>query len=209
MSGHFIDLAQWSRREHFQLFRGSVQPFFSMTAEVDVTALRDRSDASGGPPFFLSALYATLTAANDIEAFRQRLQNGRVWVHDVVNLTSTILRSDDTFGFARFDMTDSFDEFVERGREEIARAKEVAPLRLPEGDDALIYHSTIPWVRFTAFTNAIGSASDSIPRIVFGKCTRNEGQYSMPVSVEVHHAVADGWDVAQFLTQLQQGLVGS
>lgn len=208
MSGHFIDIANWSRREHFELFRDAVQPFFSVTADVDVTALRGRSDADGGPPFFLSALYATITAANSTEAFRRRVQSGRVWVHDVVNLTSTILRRDDTFGFAQFDMTESFAQFVELGREEIARAKKVAPLRLPEGDDALIYHSTIPWVRFTAFTNAIGSATDSIPRIVFGKCTRDGSRWVMPVAVEVHHAVVDGLDVGRFFQQLQGRLDG-
>ncbi|HEX6250330.1 MAG TPA: CatA-like O-acetyltransferase [Gemmatimonadaceae bacterium] len=209
MSGHFIDLANWSRREHFELFRDAVQPFFGMTAELDVTALRQRAATPGGPPFFLSALYATLTAVNGNEAFRRRLQNGRVWVHDVVNLTSTILRGDDTFGFAQFDMTASFTEFVERGKDEIARARQIAPLRLPQGDDALIYHSTIPWVRFTAFTNAIGSATDSIPRIVFGRCSRAGTGYVMPVSVEVHHAVADGLDVARFLETLQQRLGSS
>lgn len=203
MSGRFVDLASWSRREHFELFRDAVQPFFSMTAELDVTALRERSNAPGGPPFFLSALYATLSAANGVEAFRRRLQDGRVWVHDVVNLTSTILRSDDTFGFAQFDMTDSLAEFVERGREEIERAKQIAPLKLPEGDDALIYHSTIPWVRFTAFTNAIGSATDSIPRIVFGKCTQDGTRWVMPVAAEVHHAVVDGLDLGRFFEQLQ------
>ena len=203
MSGRFVDLASWSRREHFELFRDAVQPFFSMTAELDVTALRERSIVPGGPPFFLSALYATLSAANGVEAFRRRLQDGRVWVHDVLNLTSTILRSDDTFGFAQFDMTDSLAEFVERGRKEIERAKQIGPLKLPEGDDALIYHSTIPWVRFTAFTNAIGSATDSIPRIVFGKCTRDGTRWVMPVAAEVHHAVVDGLDLGRFFEQLQ------
>lgn len=208
MSGHFLDLASWSRREHFELFRNAVQPFFSLTAEVDVTALRERAVEPGGPPFFLAALYVALSAANATEAFRRRVQNGRVWVHDVVHLTSTILRSDETFAFARFDMTNSLAEFIERGREEIARAKEIAPLRLPDGDDALIYHSTIPWVRFTAFTNAIGRATDSIPRVVFGECTHEGRRSVMPVAVEVHHAVVDGLDVGRFFEQLQNRLEG-
>jgi chloramphenicol O-acetyltransferase type A len=203
MSGHFIDLANWSRREHFQLFRESLQPFFSMTAEVDVTALRSRCADPAGPPFFLSALYATLSAANGTEAFRHRLRDGRVWVNDVVHITSTILRDDGTFGFAHFQMTDTLAGFVDRGREEIARVKQVVPLKLPDDDDALIYHSSIPWVRFTAFTNAIVKAGDSIPRIVFGRCTREGSRWRMPVAVEVHHAVVDGLDVGRCFERLQ------
>lgn len=206
MKGHFIDLSNWSRREHFALFRDAVQPFFSVTAELDLTALRARCAKPGGPPFFLSALYSALGAANATEAFRRRVRDERVWVHDQVHMTSTILRGDDTFAFARFQMTDSLAEFVERGREEIARVKEIAPLELPSGDDALIYHSTLPWVRFTAFTNAIMTSDASVPRVVFGKCSSEGARYVMPVSVEVHHSVVDGLDVARFLNDLQERL---
>ncbi|HUF65083.1 MAG TPA: CatA-like O-acetyltransferase [Gemmatimonadaceae bacterium] len=206
MSGHFLDIARWPRREHFELFRDASQPFFSVTAEVDVTALRERCAGRGGPPFFLSALYAALSAANQTEAFRRRLRGRRVWVNDIVHITSTIIREDDTFGFARFRMSDSLTEFLERGREEIARVKQVAPIDLPDADDALIYHSTIPWVRFTAFSNAIVKAGDSIPRVVFGRCSRDGSSWKMPVAVEVHHAVVDGIDVGRFFERLQEAV---
>lgn len=205
MTAGFIDTATWKRREHFELFRRVSQPFFSVTVELDATPLREACHHPDGPPFFLAALYCALQAANATEAFRLRIRGDRVWRHDRVHVTSTVLRNDDTFAFARFECATTLTEFVTAGRAELNRAKVIAPLTLPQGEDDLIYHSTVPWLRFTAFTNAIDVGTNSIPRVVFGKCLRDGAAWRMPVSVEVHHAVVDGLDVARFLERLESG----
>lgn len=204
----YIDLAAWKRRQHFELFHRAAQPWFSITAEVDVTGLRSRRD-SRESAFFLSALYAALCAANETEAFRLRLRGEAVWAHDALDVTSTIMRDDETFGFGRFPMRPTLDDFLLAGARELQRARRVEPLDLPmAGDDALIYHSSLPWLRFTAFTNAITILDDSVPRIVFGRRTQEANRQSMPVSVEVHHALVDGLDVARFFERMQLHLDG-
>jgi chloramphenicol O-acetyltransferase type A len=47
---------------------------------------------------------------------------------------------------------------------------------------------------------------DSIPRVVFGKCTTDQQSVRMPVSIEVHHALVDGVDVAKFIERFQAAL---
>jgi chloramphenicol O-acetyltransferase type A len=73
------------------------------------------------------------------------------------------------------------------------------------GEDDIVYQSSLPWLRFTSFTNAIGGG-DSIPRIVFGKCEIQGRRFLMPMSVEVHHALVDGLDVARFVERFQDEL---
>jgi chloramphenicol O-acetyltransferase type A len=46
-----VELKTWKRRQHYELFRKYRQPFFSLTVEVDVTTLWDRSRATAGPHF--------------------------------------------------------------------------------------------------------------------------------------------------------------
>ena len=109
--------------------------------------------------------------------------------------------------FAIYPMADHFADFEIHARAEADIAKDVTSLHKPaEGRDDLIYHSTIPWIRFTSFTNAIGHAGDSIPRLVFGRSTEEAGRWRMPVSVEVHHALVDGLDVARFFDRFERGL---
>lgn len=206
-AGHFLDLASWNRRQHFDLFRGFENPFFSVCVDVDATALWETCKGAGSPSFYIATLFRSLRAANETEAFRRRIRGDRVWVHDSVRASATILRADETFGFGIFPPVTSLAEFSRHAIGEIAAAKQVAPLAIPRpGEDDLIYHSSLPWMRFTAFSNALNSGSDSVPRIVFGKCTEQSGRWLLPVAVEVHHALVDGLDVARYLERFETGL---
>ena len=206
MSG-FINLDTWKRREHFAIYSRFANPFWSICADVDVTRLWRESRERHGRSFSLAAMYLALAAANETEALRLRIRGDKVWLHDSVGISPTILRPDETFSFAAFPMADSFADFERRARAETEIAKTSQSLRSPaEDQDDVIYHSTIPWIRFTAFTNAIAGPEDCIPRVAFGRCTEEGGRWRMPVSVEVHHALVDGLDVARFFERFGQGL---
>ena len=206
-SGHFLDLAPWSRREHFYLFRAFASPFFSVCVDVDVTALWEMCRQTDSPSFYVATLFHSLRAANDTEAFRMRIRGDQVWIHDRVRASATVLRDDETFGFGIFPPARTLQEFDEHGAQEMAAAKLLVPLVLPNpGEDDLVYHSSLPWMRFTAFGNALDGGKDSVPRIVFGKVTEESGRWLMPVAVEVHHALVDGLDVARYLERLEAGV---
>lgn len=202
-----IDLSRWKRRDHFLLFRTYKQPFFSVCVEVDVTLLWNACRPPRRRSFFLASLYLMLKAANDTEAFRLRLRKRGVWLHDRVAVGPTIARDDETFGFARLELTDSLDEFAANGKAAIARIRRETRLAGGKGkDDAIVFHSTLPWCRFTSFTNALPGGDDSIPRVVFGRCTTDDQSVKMPVAIEVHHALVDGVDVAKFIERFQTSL---
>lgn len=197
--GGLIDLNTWKRRDHYLWFRNYEQPFFSVTVDVDVTAAWTASRKRGAPSFFLSSLFLMLKAANDVEAFRLRLRARGVWRHDRVAVGPTILRADETFGFVRIEPASTLKTFAAQGRAAVARAAAQTGLSSPTntGDD-IVFHSVLPWMRFTSFSNALPGKGDSIPRVVFGRCTRDGRRMKMPVAVEVHHALVDGLDVGRF-----------
>lgn len=206
-AGRFLDVASWARRQHFELFRAFENPFFSVCVDVDATAAWELSRGTGSPSFYVVTLFHSLRAANATEAFRRRLRSDRVWVHDGVRASATVLRADETFGFGIFPPAASFAEFNALALPEMARAKRPGELEIPRpGEDDLIYHSSLPWMRFTAFTNALNGGRDSVPRVVFGNCAERGGRWLMPVAVEVHHALVDGLDVARYLERFQEGL---
>jgi chloramphenicol O-acetyltransferase type A len=194
-----IDLKTWKRRDHYLWFRKYAQPFFSVTVDVDVTPVWNASRKRGAPSFFLASVFYMLKAANDVEAFRLRLRARGVWRHDRVAVGPTIMRTDETFGFVRLEPAASLAAFAAQGKAAIAEAasrKVLTPSRRVTDD--IVFHSVLPWLRFTSFTNALPGGRDSIPRIVFGRCVRDGRRMKMPVAVEVHHALVDGLDVARF-----------
>jgi chloramphenicol O-acetyltransferase type A len=194
--GGWIDLDTWKRRDHYRLFRKYAQPFFSVTVDTDVTHIWSRCRKAGAPSFFLASLFPALRAVNDVEAFRLRLRPRGVWRHDRVAIGPTLRKPDDTFVFARFEPADTLGEFVTASGAAMSKAMTTGVLGSKSSDD-VVYHSVLPWFRFSAFTNAL-PGTDSIPRIVFGRVVREGRRMKMPVSVEVHHALVDGVDVARF-----------
>ncbi|HEX8211173.1 MAG TPA: CatA-like O-acetyltransferase [Longimicrobium sp.] len=202
--GHYIDLDRWARREHFHLFRGYDRPHFSVSTDVDVTALYEASRRPEGPSFILATLFAGMHAASATEAFRLRIRGERVWCHDTVSIGCTVLRPDRTFGFGYFPYDPSFSRFAADGRAELERARAGTSLLedAREEDDAYLHSTVLPWIRFTSFTNAL-RREDSVPKLVFGQRFAVGDAWRMPVAVEVHHALVDGIDVGEFLKRLQ------
>jgi len=203
-----LDLDRWKRRQHFEFYRGYEQPFFNLCAEVDVSALAEACAAPGGPSFFIATLYLSLAAANEVEELRYRLAGDGVVVHEVIHGGSTVLRPDETFVFAYFDFDPDFGRFhahAQQVLEEVRRGPAVLKPR-PDRVD-LIHYSVIPWVSFTSFAHArTHRPGDSVPKIVFGRHHEAGGRRSMPVSVEVHHALVDGIHVGRFFERFQARL---
>lgn len=135
-----------------------------------------------------------------------RIRGDDVWVHDVVHFGTTVLRPDNTFAFARIESSESLHEFAKAGRDVLERARTSTVLDTEDKDDDLIYHSILPWVRFTAFSNAIRGHDDSFPRIVYGKVTESGKRWVMPVGIEVHHGLVDGYDAGMFFESFQAEL---
>lgn len=199
-----LELEGWRRRDHFLFYKGYEQPFFNVCTEVDVSRLVDFA-ATERRSFFLSMLYVSLAAANQVEELRLRIRGDDVVEHEVVHGGSTVLRDDDTFGFAYFDFGQGFRAFEERGREAVAAVRRGTTLEDQPHRDDLIYYSVLPWFSFTSFSHARRiPAAESNPRIVLGKRTGNlGGSFRMPVSVEVHHALVDGIHVGRFLERFE------
>lgn len=200
-----LDIDNWHRRHHFEFFKDYELPFFNLCADVDVTKLYEWSKEEDGPSFFLASFYLSLRAANEIEPFRYRLNGDAVLVHEILHGGSTVMRRDQTFGFAYFDFDPSYTRFELEGLKILEKARNASgPLADRPDRDDVIHYSVIPWVHFTSFTHAQKlRARDSVPKIVFGKHSTRDGSRLMPVSVEVHHALMDGLDVGRLYERFQ------
>ena len=73
----WIDQNTWPRAEHFALFSGVSNPFYSTTFRVDVTNLYDYTKARG-ISFYYSLTYLVTQAINRVENFLYVLEEGKV-----------------------------------------------------------------------------------------------------------------------------------
>ncbi len=198
-----IDMATWPRREHFAVFSNLDFPHFSLCAQVDITALRKRVQERK-ESLFRAFLYIATTAANGIPELRTRIRGTDVVEHDVVHPSFTVMGKNDLFGFCTMNYVADYAAFC-AAAERAGQAAAAAPSVHDEpGRDDLLFITCIPWVAFTSFVAPISmSPPDSVPRIAWGKFTETAGRTTLPVSVQVHHALADGLHVGQFYARCQ------
>jgi chloramphenicol O-acetyltransferase type A len=95
-------------------------------------------------------------------------------------------------------------EFVREASLELKRVKASTAIERYSGQDFIRY-STLPWFDFTSISHARNlSGKDSAPLITFGKISESNGRCTMPVSINMHHDLVDGEDVAQFVALFGQ-----
>jgi chloramphenicol O-acetyltransferase type A len=201
-----LDIETWNRKEHFLFFRQCDEPLFGIVAEIDVTD-GYKFCKGNNIPFFLYYHFKSISAVNMIEEFRYRVEGSEVYVYNTVHVTTTISRTDNTFSFAFIPFTGSFREFTESAKAEIERTRNSTGLGITEntGRPDVIHFSTVPWISFTGVTHARNfKHQDSVPKITFGKYFNKNDRLVMPVSINVHHGLMDGYHVGKFLELFEQ-----
>lgn len=203
----YLDIATWARRDLFEFFRTFDKPYFNICTSVDVTRLLELLARRPETSVTLAYHYFALRIANEIEPFRYRLRGGKVVVHDVINGGTTVLQPNESFTFAYFDYQEDFEAFIRDAQHSVTEVKKGDGPFNPKAADDAIHFTTLPWVSFTSFSHARNwKTEDSIPKIAFGKFVKEVERVSLPISVEVHHALVDGVHVGRFLTRLQEAL---
>lgn len=198
-----LDLNTWPRRKHFELFREYESPRFSLCVQVDVSRLYAWVKARG-LSFNTAIVYVASRAANALPAFRQRIRGAEVVEHEVVHPSFTVLASDDLFGFCTVRYEEDFAAFYTRAEATILQARANPSLEDAPGRDDYLFMTSLPWVTFTSIQHAVRvMAADCVPRIAWGKYQAQGDRLLMPLSVQVHHALADGVHVGRFYTQAQ------
>ena len=198
-----IDLNTWNRKEHFLLFRKYAVPFWSVSANVDVThALRWCKEH--GRSFAVAYHWASAKAVNEIDALKMRIENDAPVLFDTIHVSTTIARPDGTFGFSFTAFDPNFEAFHEASRLESERVKAESGLKSPYTDIDVVYYTVLRKVRFTMVEHAHGLGSGAgIPFFAFGEVFEENGRKYFPHAIRVHHSLVDGRHVGRYYERLE------
>ena len=199
-----IDIERWARKEQFHFFKGYDNPFFGLTADIEVGKLLEYTRLRGHS-FFAAYLYISQLQVNKIKEFRYRIMDDQVVDYAKISAGSTVLKTNKVFTFCYFNYIKSFKAFEAHVLEQIENCRQPESL-LDDHDHNLaqVHYSVIPWVHFRGLSHPRNyGIGDSIPKIVFGKYVRDNGSTSMPISIEAHHALMDGFHMGQYFEGFQ------
>lgn len=206
MGFNLIDMEKWKRKEWFEHYLNEVRCTYSMTVNIDITKLqviRKTQNVKLYPIliFFLSEV------VNKFEEFRMDFDDyGKLGYWDIVHPSYTIFNQEsETFSSIWTEYEVNFLKFYNLYQRDVKQYMQVggfAPKNNTPPNHFSI--SSIPWTSFTGFNlNIYGNGTYLRPIFTFGKHFEQEGKVLLPLSVQVHHAVCDGFHVSRLIEEFQ------
>lgn len=200
-----IDLDTWPRRDTFWHFLREVPCTYSMTVEVDVTKLR-REARTRGIGLFPVLLYGLSRQVNRQDAFRMDFDEaGNVGVYSWCSPCYTVFHPE-TEGFTAVwtEYDPDFSTFYQNYLRDMGRYRHDFQSGKPAAPRNLFSVSCIPWTGFTGFhLNLQKGYTHLLPIFTIGKAFREGDVDKVPLAIQVHHGVCDGFHAARFANELQ------
>lgn len=201
-----IDLSTWNRKEIFEFFSAFEEPYFGITAQMDMTKLYEKTK-SKQQSVFITYLHACLKAVNNISALKTRIEGKEIMEYQNIHASATIDRKDGTFGFSFIEYDDQYQVFESNANNEIHRIQNSTNLFPSRSGNDCIHFSALPWINFSALSHARAfKATDCVPKISVGKIMNNGTTKTMACSIHLHHGLADGRDAGLFFEYFQKEL---
>lgn len=202
MPFHLIDYQTWERKEFYEHFINEVVCTYSTTINLDVTALKSMR-------LYPTIIWLLTKVVNQMPEFRTALTDKGVGIYDEMHPAYTIFNQENkNFSAIWTEFHVNYNEFLsayETDVQKFSLSTQYAPKsdRPPNSFDI----SMIPWFTFTSFNlNVFGDGKYLLPIFTLGKYFDDNGKRLLPLSIQVHHAVCDGYHIGKFVETLQTAI---
>lgn len=198
-----IDIDSWKRKPYFEHYFGEVPCTYSMTVKLDITKVTD-----GGNKLYPTMLYCISTVVNRYEEFRTAFDaEGKLGVYSTMNPCYTVFHKDtQTFSNLWTEYSADYSEFCnsyENDKNDYGEIEEFEAK--PNTPENVFNVSMIPWVSFEGFNLNLQKGYDYLlPIFTMGKYYKEGDKTYLPLAIQVHHAVCDGFHVSRFINDLQK-----
>lgn len=203
-----IQLDGWARREHFEHYRSQVPCTYSMTTKLDITALVEAKVR-----LYPAMLYLLTRAVNRFPEFRMDFDSeGKLGVYGEMHPCYTIFHRDsETFTNLWTEHTEDYQVFCRAYERDLEQFSGNKSMMAKPGVPANTFPvSMIPWESFDGFNlNLEKGYSYLLLIFTMGRYAENNGRYLLPLSIQVNHAVCDGFHVCRFVSALREMIDGN
>ncbi|WP_078378700.1 type A chloramphenicol O-acetyltransferase [Sutcliffiella halmapala] len=205
MEFHEIDINNWERKEIFNHFLNQ-KTSFSITKNIDITELYNTTKETGYK-FYPVFIFLVTRVVNLNKNFRMSFNSDGAFgywdrltplytIFDQKSELFSAISTNTDEGFKKF-----YDNYISDAELYNGTGKMFPKTPLPEN---VVNISMIPWTSFTGFNlNVNNDQNYLLPIVTAGKFTNENHNLFLPLSLQVHHAVCDGYHAALFMNTIQ------
>ena len=203
MSFKKIDRNNWERKEYFEHYFANVPCTYSMTVKLDITGIRERQIK-----LYPAMLYYLTTVVNRHSEFRTSFnEDNELGIYSEMIPCYTVFHKDtETFSNIWTVYTSTIEEFIAEYENDILQyGNQKGMIAKPNIPDNSFSVSMIPWATFEGFNLNLQKGYDYLkPIFTMGKYYQEAERTLIPLAIQVHHAVCDGFHVCRFINELQE-----
>ena len=200
-----IDMQTWNRKESYTHYFNGVPCTYSMTVNLDITNVIEVVKINNYN-FFPVILYILSQIVNSHREFRMDLDEDKnVGYYDYSNPCYTIFHNEtETITNAWTEHSTNLEMFLQRYDDDMYKYQNDFQNSKQLMGKNYFNVSCIPWTSFTGFNLNLQKGYDFLlPIFTIGKYFTQDNKIMLPLAIQVHHAVCDGFHLAQFINELQ------
>ena len=194
-----IDIENWDRREFYEHFIKEVVCTYSLTVNLDITRLK-------GERLYPAMIWLLTGTVNEMPEFRTCLTKEGLGIYDSMHPMYTVFNAENrNFSGIWSYYSEDYGEFLKSYEADVGEYSKSTCYTPKAGTPENSFNiSMLPWLEFTSCNiNVYDEGKFLLPIFTMGKYFDRDGKRFLPLSVQVHHAVCDGYHVGQFVEKLQ------
>lgn len=201
-----VNLDTWDRGEVFRFFIDNMRNVMSMTVDIDVTPLVMFVKANG-LKFYPTMMWVVSNVINLHDEFKYGWnEDGKLIQWNYVSPYYADFReSDESFVKLVTEYSEDLNEFHSRFLSDRVKYKDFKDFDLKDVPKNTFDVSCMPWVKYKNFDiHVFDSGMYLAPVVTWGKYENVNSRIIMPLSMNIHHSVADGFHLCRFFNEVQE-----
>lgn len=202
-----IDTSSWKRKPYFDHYFNQIRCTYSITVNINITnvlSFKDRNKVKLYPLL----IYVISKAVNKYEEFRTAINDrGEIGVWETLSPCYTVFhKNSESFSNIWTEWNDDLNLFLSNFEQDSKRFGQIDRIDAKPNTPANVFPiSSLPWTTFTGFNlNIFADGTYLLPIFTYGKYFKDGNRYLIPLSIQVHHAVCDGFHVSRLINEIQQ-----
>jgi chloramphenicol O-acetyltransferase type A len=200
MAFHLIDIDSWPRKEFYEHFINEVVCSYSLTVNLDITALK-------GERLYPAMIWLLTKTVNEMPEFRTSLTEEGLGIYDSMHPMYTVFNKENkNFSGIWSYFSEEYAEFLRSYDADVREYSKSTRYAPKEGTPPNSFNiSMAPWTTFTSFNiNVYDEGKFLLPIFTMGKHFEQDGKRLLPLAIQAHHAVCDGYHIGLFVEKLQK-----
>ena len=183
-----VNLDEWNRGKLFKNYIDNMRIVMSLTADIDVTKLIEFTKNSG-LKFYPSMIWVVSNSWD---------KDGNLIKWNFISPSYTDFHKEDE-NFTKLVTVFSDDLFEFHNRFMVDKEQNKYKRAFVENQPSNFFDvSCLPWIRYKHFDVHVFDEG------IFLAPVMEQGKYLMPLTMNIHHAVADGFHLSRFFIEVQE-----